>query len=40
MSKKIDNKICNLASHLKTLEENEYIKVEKGFVGRKAIPSM
>ena len=25
----------NLASHLKTLEENEYIKVEKGFIGRK-----
>lgn len=25
----------NLASHLKTLEENEYIRVEKGFVGRK-----
>ncbi len=25
----------NLASHLKTLEENAYIKVTKGFVGRK-----
>ncbi len=25
----------NLASHLKTLEENSYIKVEKGFIGRK-----
>ena len=25
----------NLASHLKTLEEQDYIKVEKGFVGRK-----
>ncbi len=25
----------NLASHLKTLEENAYIKVHKGFVGRK-----
>ncbi len=25
----------NLASHLKTLEENNYIKVQKGFVGRK-----
>src|SRR4051812_3717294 len=25
----------NLASHLKTLEENNYIKVEKGFIGRK-----
>jgi DNA-binding MarR family transcriptional regulator len=25
----------NLASHLKTLEENAYIKVQKGFVGRK-----
>jgi DNA-binding MarR family transcriptional regulator len=25
----------NLASHLKTLEESAYIKVEKGFVGRK-----
>ena len=24
----------NLASHLKTLEEQEYIKVHKGFVGR------
>ncbi|PQJ09328.1 transcriptional regulator [Flavipsychrobacter stenotrophus] len=25
----------NLATHLKTLEENAYIKVEKGFIGRK-----
>ena len=25
----------NLASHLKTLEENTYIKVQKGFIGRK-----
>lgn len=25
----------NLASHLKTLEENGYIKFQKGFVGRK-----
>ena len=25
----------NLASHLKTLEEASYIKVKKGFVGRK-----
>lgn len=25
----------NLASHLKTLEENNYIRVEKGFIGRK-----
>ncbi len=25
----------NLASHLKTLEENKYIKVQKGFIGRK-----
>ena len=25
----------NLASHLKTLEDNEYVKVEKGFIGRK-----
>jgi DNA-binding HxlR family transcriptional regulator len=25
----------NLASHLKTLEENGYIKVQKGFIGRK-----
>jgi DNA-binding MarR family transcriptional regulator len=25
----------NLASHLKTLEENNYIKVSKGFIGRK-----
>lgn len=25
----------NLASHLKALEENKFVKVEKGFVGRK-----
>lgn len=25
----------NLASHLKMLEENEYVKVQKGFIGRK-----
>lgn len=25
----------NLASHLKTLEENSFVKVEKGFIGRK-----
>ena len=25
----------NLASHLKTLEDNVYIKIEKGFIGRK-----
>ncbi len=25
----------NLASHLKTLEEHEHIKVHKGFIGRK-----
>lgn len=25
----------NLASHLKTLEENTYIQVQKGFIGRK-----
>jgi DNA-binding MarR family transcriptional regulator len=25
----------NLASHLKTLESNNYVKVEKGFLGRK-----
>ena len=25
----------NLASHLKTLEENNFIHVEKGFIGRK-----
>lgn len=25
----------NLASHLKTLEENAYVRVEKGFIGRK-----
>ncbi|RXK83090.1 winged helix-turn-helix domain-containing protein [Filimonas effusa] len=25
----------NLASHLKTLEENNFIKIEKGFIGKK-----
>ncbi|HTN47719.1 MAG TPA: transcriptional regulator [Flavipsychrobacter sp.] len=25
----------NLATHLKTLEDNKYIKVNKGFIGRK-----
>lgn len=25
----------NLASHLKTLEESQYVKVQKGFIGRK-----
>lgn len=25
----------NLASHLKTLEESEYLKIEKGFIGKK-----
>jgi DNA-binding MarR family transcriptional regulator len=25
----------NLASHLKTLEDNNYLKVKKGFIGRK-----
>lgn len=25
----------NLASHLKTLEENTFIKIEKGFIGKK-----
>jgi DNA-binding MarR family transcriptional regulator len=25
----------NLASHLKTLEESEYIKIQKGFIGKK-----
>ena len=25
----------NLASHLKTLEESNYVKVHKGFIGRK-----
>jgi DNA-binding MarR family transcriptional regulator len=25
----------NLATHLKTLEDNKYIKVSKGFIGRK-----
>jgi DNA-binding MarR family transcriptional regulator len=25
----------NLASHMKSLEENDYVKVQKGFIGRK-----
>ncbi len=25
----------NLASHMKPLEENKYVKVDKGFIGRK-----
>jgi len=25
----------NLATHLKTLEENNYLKVQKGFIGKK-----
>ena len=25
----------NLASHLKTLEDNDYIKIKKGFIGKK-----
>lgn len=25
----------NLASHLKTLEDNKYVQVQKGFIGRK-----
>ncbi len=25
----------NLASHMKALEENDYVKVQKGFIGRK-----
>jgi DNA-binding MarR family transcriptional regulator len=25
----------NLASHLKTLEENSYLKIQKGFIGKK-----
>ncbi len=25
----------NLASHLKTLEESQFVKVQKGFIGRK-----
>ena len=25
----------NLATHLKTLEDNEYISIKKGFIGRK-----
>ena len=25
----------NLASHLKTLEENDFVKIDKGFIGKK-----
>ncbi len=25
----------NLASHLKTLEENDFVKIHKGFIGKK-----
>lgn len=31
----IDTTDGNLATHLKTLEDNKYIKVQKGFIGRK-----
>ncbi|RYG42920.1 MAG: transcriptional regulator [Chitinophagaceae bacterium] len=31
----IDATDGNLATHLKTLEEHKYIKVDKGFIGRK-----
>jgi DNA-binding MarR family transcriptional regulator len=31
----IDATDGNLATHLKTLEDNKYIKVQKGFIGRK-----
>jgi DNA-binding MarR family transcriptional regulator len=31
----IDATDGNLATHLKTLEDNAYIKVQKGFIGRK-----
>ena len=31
----IDATDGNLATHLKILEENKYIKVQKGFIGRK-----
>lgn len=31
----IDATDGNLATHLKTLEEHKFIKVEKGFIGRK-----
>lgn len=31
----IDATDGNLATHLKTLEDNKYIKVHKGFIGRK-----
>ena len=29
----------NLASHLKTLEESGYVKIQKGFIGRKTNPT-
>lgn len=31
----LDTTDGNLASHLKTLEERKYVKVNKGFIGRK-----
>jgi len=31
----IDATDGNLATHLKTLEEHKFIKIEKGFIGRK-----
>ncbi len=31
----IDATDGNLATHLKTLEDNKFIKVQKGFIGRK-----
>lgn len=31
----IDATDGNLATHLKTLEENKFVRVEKGFIGRK-----
>lgn len=31
----VDTTDGNLATHLKTLEEHKYIKVHKGFIGRK-----
>ncbi len=35
LKKLLDITDGNLASHLKTLEENTIIKVQKGFIGRK-----
>lgn len=35
LKKLIDVTDGNLASHIKSLEENNYIKVQKGFIGRK-----